>query len=132
MDVKEVIVKKARLRREIRDIVSAHVSSDAGLDEGNMDNLIDDIVGTFSQEEEYRNQEAIDSVRAECDRKIAMFKAHEEALRNEMKDQKDKIAELKDSINNDSAKNILVTKLASEQHRARVLKQLLKTFVEEL
>lgn len=137
--------QEIRLRREVRDILEAHLSAkpnslitQGGVAESislsafSLDDLVDDLMGAINQEDNYRVQDFqkdMDVIRAKM---IEEHDAETKALRCQIDELKAKIAHLQKQVITDEVRRELERKIAILQANNRILKKLVQLSLEEM
>lgn len=138
--------QEIRLRREVRDILEAHLSTKpkslitqgGGVSENiplsafSLDDIVDDLMGVLNQEDNYRVQDFqkdMDVIRAKM---IEEHDAETKALRCQIDELKAKIAHLQKQVITDGVRKELERKIAILQANNRVLKKLVQLSLEEM
>lgn len=137
--------QEIRLRREIRDILEAHLSTkpnslitQGGVAESiplsafSLDDVVDDLMGAINQEDNYRVQDFqkdMDVIRAKM---IEEHDAETKALRCQIDELKAKIAHLQKQVITDEVRRELERKIAILQDKNKTLKKLVQLSLEEL
>lgn len=137
--------QEIRLRREVRDILEAHLSTkpnslitQGGVAESiplsafSLDDIVDDLMGAINQEDNYRVQDFqkdMDVIRAKM---IEEHDAETKALRCQIDELKAKIAHLQKQVITDEVRKEFERKIAILQDKSKTLKKLVQLCLEEM
>jgi len=137
--------QEIRLRKEVRGILEAHLSTKPNslitqgevtesipLSAFSLDDLVDDLMGAINQEDNYRVQDFqkdMDVIRAKM---IEEHDAETKALRCQIDELKAKIARLQKQVITDEVRRELERKIAILRDKNKTLKKLVQLSLEEL